>query len=212
MLSEEKIKLIKEKYKNGMQVELESMSDTYAIANGTKGVIDHVDSVGTIHVNWENGSNLGLIVGEDKFNIINNEKNVIENLGMGKCIILKESNQSKYCLIYALTSKQFIVVSDLNKETGDWIHGCYFGSNLNGALEQYDSRVKTNDITISEESFKSYLELQKSGVINMNDIISACEITGLDKKTYINIINNYSLLKETYQDAYNEIFDRNIDI
>lgn len=32
---------------------------------GDEGTVDHVDNAGTVHVRWDNGSNLGLIPGED---------------------------------------------------------------------------------------------------------------------------------------------------
>lgn len=38
--------------------------------NGTVGVVDFVDDIGTIHIKWENGSSLGLIKGVDEFEII----------------------------------------------------------------------------------------------------------------------------------------------
>lgn len=55
------------------------------------------------------------------------------NNGMGKCILLKEDKDT-YSLVYALPSKQFIVVSNLDKETGEWLHGHYFGNDLESAL------------------------------------------------------------------------------
>lgn len=56
-----------------------------------------------------------------------------ENNGMGKCVLLKEDND-KYSLVYAINGNQFIVVSDLNKEDGSWLHGHYFGDDLDSAL------------------------------------------------------------------------------
>lgn len=43
------------------------------IPAGTEGIIERIDDIGTIHVNWENGSTLGLVVGVDEFEI---DKNV----------------------------------------------------------------------------------------------------------------------------------------
>ena len=36
------------------------------------------------------------------------------NSGMGKCVVLKE-NDTSYSLVYAITGKQFIIVSDFDK-------------------------------------------------------------------------------------------------
>ena len=54
----------------GKRVELIYMNDKQAPAAGTKGTVRRVDDMGTIHVNWDNGSSLGLVDGEDTFKII----------------------------------------------------------------------------------------------------------------------------------------------
>ena len=68
--SEAKVKYIREIYPVGARVLLHYMNDSRAVPPGTVGTIDHVDDAGTIHVNWDNGRRLGLIVGEDTFEII----------------------------------------------------------------------------------------------------------------------------------------------
>ena len=35
------------------------------IDGGTEGVVSSVDDIGTIHINWDNGSCLGVILGEN---------------------------------------------------------------------------------------------------------------------------------------------------
>lgn len=74
MFDENKIKLIKKLYPEGTKVELISMDDDYPVPSGTQGVVDHIDSIGTIFVNWDNGSTLGLIYGEDEFIVINEKE------------------------------------------------------------------------------------------------------------------------------------------
>lgn len=69
--TKEEIKQIKEKYVAGTKVELIKMYDYInEVPTGTKGIIDFVDDMGTLHIVWENGSSLGLIVGVDEFKII----------------------------------------------------------------------------------------------------------------------------------------------
>ena len=70
MLKEYEIERIKKEYTKGTEIELICMSDSQAVPSGTKGKVDFVDDIGTIFVDWENGSSLGLIVGEDQFKII----------------------------------------------------------------------------------------------------------------------------------------------
>ena len=62
---------IKNKYKAGMKIRLIKMYDYIApIPPLTTGIIEHIDDIGTLHVIWENGRNLGLVVGIDEFEII----------------------------------------------------------------------------------------------------------------------------------------------
>lgn len=64
------------------------------------------------------------------------------NGGMGECIILKESNNTDYKLIYSVNGQQFIIIHDLNMETGIWEGGSYYGNNLDDALEDFNDKVK----------------------------------------------------------------------
>lgn len=64
------IKHIKNKFKTGIRVKLIHMTDEKNIEPGSTGTVSHVDDLGTIHVKWDNGRLLGLIYGEDKFEII----------------------------------------------------------------------------------------------------------------------------------------------
>lgn len=56
------IEFIKRRYPSGTTVELKNMDDQYAPPVGTKGTVTFVDDLGTIHVNWENGSTLGVVL------------------------------------------------------------------------------------------------------------------------------------------------------
>lgn len=68
--TKEEIQNIKNKYKEGMIIELEKMYDLFAPPSGTNGIIRGVDDEGHILVNWDTGSSLNLIEGTDKFRII----------------------------------------------------------------------------------------------------------------------------------------------
>lgn len=60
------IRGLKEKYPVGCRVELISMNDPYRhLEPGTQGTVIAVDDIGTIHVDWDNGSSLGIAYGED---------------------------------------------------------------------------------------------------------------------------------------------------
>lgn len=65
---------IKKMYPVGTRIELVYMEDTQAVPSGTKGTVDLVDDMGTIHMKWDNGRTLGLIPEVDEFKIIKEEE------------------------------------------------------------------------------------------------------------------------------------------
>lgn len=59
---------VKAMYPAGTNIVLDSMGDDpRPIPPGTKGTVVHVDDIGTVHCNFENGRRLGLVPGEDHF-------------------------------------------------------------------------------------------------------------------------------------------------
>lgn len=57
--------------KKGDRIELVHTSDKYTkLEPGDQGEVTSVDSIGTIHVKWDNGSTLGLVPGEDEFKVV----------------------------------------------------------------------------------------------------------------------------------------------
>ena len=63
----EMLKQLKEYYTPGTRVMLIRMSDPYTnLRQGDRGTVNLVDDIGTIHVNWDCGSSLGVVFGEDE--------------------------------------------------------------------------------------------------------------------------------------------------
>lgn len=61
-------KLYKELYPKGTRVEVIEMGDDpHPIEPGTKGTVDVVDDMGTVHCTFDNGRRLGLIPNVDVF-------------------------------------------------------------------------------------------------------------------------------------------------
>jgi len=53
-------------YPKGTRVELVSMNDPYTkLKPGDRGTVSGVDDIGTVFVNWDRGSGLGVAWGED---------------------------------------------------------------------------------------------------------------------------------------------------
>ena len=59
------IEAIKKRYPAGARVELAQMNDKQAPPIGTQGTVIGVDDIGSIMVNWDNGSTLSVVYGED---------------------------------------------------------------------------------------------------------------------------------------------------
>ena len=70
--SHEQVQRIREQYSQGTRVELIHTSDPYnrSLHAGSLGTVDFVDDAGTVFVNWDCGSGLGMIIGEDEIRII----------------------------------------------------------------------------------------------------------------------------------------------
>jgi len=62
----ETVNRIREQYPHGCRVELVRMNDPYSkLRPGDRGTVDFIDDTGTIFCNWDNGSTLGVVYGED---------------------------------------------------------------------------------------------------------------------------------------------------
>ncbi len=47
------------------------MTDAHnPIPKGMRGEVINIDDIGTLHMKWQNGSGLGVVVGEDSFKVI----------------------------------------------------------------------------------------------------------------------------------------------
>lgn len=62
---ESKIAQLRKQYPVGSRVKLVRMEDKQAPPLGTKGTVLGVDDIGSIRVDWDNGSRLNVVMGED---------------------------------------------------------------------------------------------------------------------------------------------------
>lgn len=63
----EQVRKLRKEYPKGTKVKLLKMDDVQAPPIGTTGVVNHVDDIGSIHVSWDSGGSLALIVDIDEF-------------------------------------------------------------------------------------------------------------------------------------------------
>lgn len=74
MIRKEMLAHLKEAYPKGTRVKLVKMDDVQAPPMGTEGTVIFVDSMGSIMVDWDNGSNLSVVYGEDRCTKINERR------------------------------------------------------------------------------------------------------------------------------------------
>jgi len=60
------VEYLRRTYPQGTRVQLVSMDDIQAPPVNMLGTVRFVDDMGTIHINWDNGSSLGAVWGEDE--------------------------------------------------------------------------------------------------------------------------------------------------
>ena len=59
------VERVKAAYPKGTRVELVRMNDSQAPPSGTKGTVLAVDSTASLVMEWDNGSSLNVVYGED---------------------------------------------------------------------------------------------------------------------------------------------------
>ena len=65
LLSEGILRCLRAEFPTGTCIELVSMDDPQAPPVGTKGTVRLVDAIGSLVVDWDNGSGLNVVYGED---------------------------------------------------------------------------------------------------------------------------------------------------
>lgn len=72
--------LNKKLYPPGTRIELISMgNDPHPIESGTRGTVDLVDDMGTLHCSFDNGRKLGVCLEEDSIRVIQEQEVVTQN-------------------------------------------------------------------------------------------------------------------------------------
>ena len=75
MPNEKDIERLREEYPPGTRIALVAMDDTYSkLMPGDRGEVTHIDDTGTVFVNWDCGSGLGLVFLEDRYRKLTSEE------------------------------------------------------------------------------------------------------------------------------------------
>lgn len=68
------VEMLRDQFKPGTRVELLCMDDVQAPPIGTKGTVIGVDDIGSIMVQWDNGTGLSIAYGEDACRVIDSKE------------------------------------------------------------------------------------------------------------------------------------------
>ena len=60
------------------------------------------------------------------------------------------------------------------------------------------TRLNNNNMTITQEQFDAYVEVQESGITNMFNVQVVSDYSGLSRQDIMTIMSNYSVLQEKY--------------
>lgn len=73
MRGKEQINFIKKEFPKGTRIKLIYMDIKYKLMPNLLGTVNFVDDMGIINMNWDNGSDIGLLYGIDKFEKLESE-------------------------------------------------------------------------------------------------------------------------------------------
>ena len=92
--SRQQVEMVRKQYPAGTRVELVQMDDAQAPPVGTAGTVTGVDDTGSILVDWDNGSGLNVIYGED---IVRKICPVCGGLLTAHPALSRKDNKTKVC-------------------------------------------------------------------------------------------------------------------
>lgn len=116
---------IKTKYPKGTRVQLIKMNDPQAPPVGTKGIVQGVDDIGSILVQWESDSRLSLIVGEDEFRVLReNEMNAKVKEQILAIRDSGETNMFNTQMVQYIANREnyFELVIFIEEHQGEYVH------------------------------------------------------------------------------------------
>lgn len=147
MSKQPKVTITKRQYPPGTRLELIEMNDPHApVPTGTRGTVELVDAMGTIHMKWDNERTLGLIPGEDQFRKLSQQE-------------IAEENK---ITITSITTDELRRMPD---QDGLILQGC--GGDLNEWVNGVNKMLAEGKILKNGTRFRNVQTFQREGVTNL---------------------------------------------
>lgn len=100
MTDRERINELRERYPKGTRIVVDFMDDARPVAPGTKGSVDFVDDIGTIHCTFDNGRMLGVIPDADRFHEVTSkdltDAEIISSIDCSRDVFFMNSDK-RFC-------------------------------------------------------------------------------------------------------------------
>ena len=65
-------------------------------------------------------------------------------------------------------------------------------------MKEQNTKLNNNNMTITQEQFDAYVEVQESGITNMFNVQVVSDYSGLNRQDIMTIMSNYDVLREKY--------------
>lgn len=116
MSKQPKATITKLQYPPGIRLELIEMNDPHApVPAGTRGTVELVDAMGTIHMKWDNGRTLGLVPGEDEFRKLSQQEIAEENKMTISSVTVEELRR--------MPDREGLILQGCGGDLNEWVNG-----------------------------------------------------------------------------------------